>query len=1245
MSHFMSPCLLACALGLATAGSLAAATATERDQQALAVKQLVMKGMRIPAQRQIDEFTAAGYPDEGGWVAKVLREAYLLRFLAELTPVAVGPQPSGQKAGATIDPKLQKEVDALTKELDAATKAGTLPAIAKLVRGGGGNSIERLVNELSRFIHPDRPKPIVEPGPEKRQAATNLAEVLRKAMDEEFKKDFAKVKEHKDLEKPIWDLDDKSPEYKRLVSESVALRIEALESVYLAILGLREVSLRGQEFGIPEAQTATQAFLKAFFTDHRETFNQWEFEWGEFNPFIREFANVLLSEAVRLGVKDAKEEDVEAGLQAVIDFDVKSIRNSGELIEAYRLKISAWCNLLRFRLEMATPREYTRGIKDWNEFTDRAKSDPQLRLGSSPKLQIELGQLYILAARLFHAKDDSSQANALLGEIIAQKPANALAGNAREWLNYFSPPGATGAWSAAPIASDPGMAVNLARAFIIEANATIDAQRQRSQYLNAAVALRNAVLGLNGAPDKVLIEFGPTVYDLYAMALAKLNMKQHAAIVSVEGAGLFASYIDTLAQNKKPNPWFKPGTKEWDDSITNPRKLGQDALYYANSLAGVDKGLERIIEDASRAFKTISPSDFGPAQERNDIIVTLNQGDFESALGKAKDYEQKYPNDALTAFQLIVRIRQAWIDKLVKDGGSAETIKRIQDDAAAENKRVLELLDAEQGRNPPPTPERQKLIDSARNAIRVDQAAGLVSTKHYSEAMDLVTSILKAPPGDEGLVARLLRLQCKAASEYNKEASAGDKAKDMQALQANWKRYAEIYRNMQKFLPKLRNKNVDGEIRPASQYLAGVFYGVVNQIIAAERSGPVPPAVSADIEEANRAFADLYEPWINESTAPANILFCANKLWEVDAKERAANLYLKYQATLASDSELEAFQKDPKPILDKYGEAILIRAEFKKYWDEIDDLSWDSDAFKEAWNKRLAQAEMPPGVHADYFKALAKIAEFRSKILVGQKLVMAPEQYKAIETSLEGLTRLLNALANKQIVSRHLAQYYREIGQYDKALPLLTKLYEFDTHDPDAVIAIIDATRRKMLAGQATKEEIANARQLAAQVREDYPSTNKLGRWEAEILVMEFSLGLGDTKTVNDTLGFMHRNRTDLSRDLVAPRVEGDDKRIRRALNVQAIELAQRFLKLYGMNGVNEKVTYRVDEVDAGVKTIGIYTDVDAPKFIARSIKDKDDEDVLVIVAENAPETPAAGTPAATAPIPVKTAPAPAPAK
>ena len=32
MSHFMSPCLLACALGLATAGSLAAATATERDQ-------------------------------------------------------------------------------------------------------------------------------------------------------------------------------------------------------------------------------------------------------------------------------------------------------------------------------------------------------------------------------------------------------------------------------------------------------------------------------------------------------------------------------------------------------------------------------------------------------------------------------------------------------------------------------------------------------------------------------------------------------------------------------------------------------------------------------------------------------------------------------------------------------------------------------------------------------------------------------------------------------------------------------------------------------------------------------------------------------------------------------------------------------------------------------------------------------------------------------------------------------------
>jgi hypothetical protein len=125
----------------------------------------------------------------------------------------------------------------------------------------------------------------------------------------------------------------------------------------------------------------------------------------------------------------------------------------------------------------------------------------------------------------------------------------------------------------------------------------------------------------------------------------------------------------------------------------------------------------------------------------------------------------------------------------------------------------------------------------------------------------------------------------------------------------------------------------------------------------------------------------------------------------------------------------------------------------------------------------------------------------------------------------------------------------------------------------------------------------------------------------------------------------MQRNRSDLSHDLVAPSVDGDDKRIRRSMNNQAIELAKRFLELYSKTGVNVKPTFRVDEVEAGIKTLGIYTDIDAPKFVARAIKNKDDEDVLVIVSADAPAAPdpASATPPAPGAAPTTGA-APAPA-
>ncbi len=1220
MSHRLSPILLACVIGLASSSPLVAATASERDQQALAVMQLVQLGMRLPAQRQFDAYRAAGYGDDGLWIEKVLREAFLLRFLAEM-PAAGAPLPANRQAApdgrAALDPTLDKELTDLSAELNAAAKSSTLPAFAKTLRGGGGNSLLRLANELGAIINPNLPRPRVEPAPERLQAATGLAEVLAKTIAEDFATSLAKITAHQADEAHMWDLDDRNPAFHKILSEACDLRIAALSDAYLGVIALREVSMRGTEFGIAPAQTAAQAFLTAFLAKHGATVGQWDFEFGDFTPYIRAYANMLLGEAVRLGLANAKENDVESGLQAVIDFDTRPFQHEmPALLEAYHLKLSAWCQLLRWRLELGNARAVAKGLNAWTDFLNRAQNDAFLRSPGPPRLAAEVGQLSILAARLLHAKGDDAAARILLSHVIAQRPLNPLSENARRWLADFGQIVAGGSWSSVPLAGDPGTAITLARACIAEASATADVARQRANYLDAAVTLRNAVLALGRSPDSTIVDFGPAVYDLYASTLNRLGMRHHALIVSLEGVRTFANYLEDQAQANKPNPWIRNGIRDqWRDDIITPRRLGIDAASYAEALARLDRTAERICADAEAQIARISPSSVPPDLRLPAISNAIDSGDFPGALTMTRDYIAKTPADDLKGYQLLIAIYQRWVASLSKEGGSSATVLRIQDEAAKVYAMILEALAAEEASSP--APGRQKLISTTRSAVRVAQIDGMLVAGRNLEVMDLVPKLTdSALPDDPFLAARMLKLACHAAAACSKAASAGGTGTDLAALRADWPRYRELNRCMQKMLPVLRNHAVDGDLRAGCQYLAGVMAGVSWQASRLAGGGAELERMGAD---ADRAFADLYEPWIDDRTPADNILFCANKLWAVDARERAARLSLAYQAILDRDQELQSFRKEPKPLLDRYGAAMAVRAEFRKPWDEIVDLSYDPPDWLKLYNDGVPAEKMPPGVHADYRKALAAVAAFRATSVAAQKPVMDGGQFKAVEAALNGLERLLSTLASDLMVHRHLARYYRESGQSVLALQHFAIVFAFDSRDPEAQLGIIDATRRKMVAGPVDRAEIAAARQLAARLRDSCRTSDKVGYWEAEILVMEFSLGLGDSAAVDDTLAFMHRNRSDLSRDLVAPRIDGDDPRIRRAPNAQAAELARRFLALYARPGIGMKPEFRIDMIEAAGKAIAIYAEVDAPEFTARARAGQADGEVQAIIPVDAP--------------------------
>ena len=407
------------------------------------------------------------------------------------------------------------------------------------------------------------------------------------------------------------------------------------------------------------------------------------------------------------------------------------------------------------------------------------------------------------------------------------------------------------------------------------------------------------------------------------------------------------------------------------------------------------------------------------------------------------------------------------------------------------------------------------------------------------------------------------------------------------------------------------------------------------------------------VEPCNRAFADLYEPWVDQNTAAGNIIFIANKLWEVGEHARAANKYELFRTVLDADIELQTFKKDAKPVVDRYGEIISARAEFKKPWEEIADLSWDTPEFRQAYES-LPRDKWPAGQKADYFKAKAKLKDFRTKTMAAQKGIIDPAQFKNIEGAVTAFERLLDACVNDTLVASNLAEFYQEDNKFDKALPLLMELYKFDPLSPDYALGVVTVTLRAAVRGEATKEAMIKARAIAVEVRDQKKGTrDKAGYWRASAIVLEFSVMLNELKVVNDSLSFMLRNKTDLSRDLVAPAELGDDKRARRPANDGAVDLAKRFLALY-KDGVTAKQSFRLDEITYGGQTITIFADPEAPKFEAKTIRNADDVEVTIIVAADGstpppvplppPEPPAAETPPA-AVVPAPATPAtPAPA-
>ena len=1221
-----SPTLLALAF-LAGGGWSSLAGAAEggaqelRDEHFQAITGALDKEFQLTAARQQALFTKNSYPDDA-WHRKALEWYTALRA-----------------KGATKDPAkvtaFDKQATALRAELDAAEEAGKLPEVITRLLSAAGNQTTQLVKDLAEFMKVDEAPPSVPRAPERIAIAKGQVLTLIEAMRKDWTKGTAKIKAADAQFKAALEGDEKA------TRTATMLLFEVVRNAYTAHSALREIATRGQDFGLDPKPV--KDFLKTFAKENFAKLGDWEYNFGDYFPYLKAYANVLLIEAVRQQVPNAKLEDLELGLQTVIQIPLKDFKNPADREEINQLQIKCWTALMRARLELAigetdpakAAKQVEKGLEHFTTFRDIFKGQKEMTPASSNLGRAWfLGQLWITAARLQIAKGDDGAAKSLLAEVAANK-ATAASDLARSWLAKGG--GNAGAeWGKPTVAVEPSQAINIAKALRKEANATIDPKLKRAQLMSAAVQLRGGVLGVSGAYADQFLDTAPELYYLYALTLSNLELRYHAALAAEAGLRALAPRI-----TKEANPW-KKGTA-WTESGRFAQLLARNSMSWSSQLASRAKGsgVGGLQSDVIDLVKRISPEDAGQGADETLILNDLADKNWERVISGSKDFLKKYPTAQPKAYAWTISAFSGWYDEAKKAKDEAKA-KQVADNLQAAASAMATEAKTELDKKP--TPERARDWMRVLSTVQTAKLSVALANEQYTDVLTTFGSeFWKNPPADEALRGRVLRGLTTAVGQAEAKRVTDEKAKnDPQSLLAAYAQYDVAYGAFRKFLPSIKDPAERERTQRFGKNMVNAFNTIATLADGLAKTPGAPTQLPDIARQSRRAVADLLEPTITEKDKPGTILFCANVLWELDEHDRAVRLYELYQKVLDADTELTAFNANPKPVLDAIEAAVGGRPELKGDWAKTRDLVEDRPELKDIIKQGEAEEKWGEK-KANFSDALAALKDFRSKA-EGLKTKLGTDGWTAADSAMKQLDKLLLASTQRLTIKARLAKGYLELGKSDVARQIYSDLYNYDPANPEYAAAYVDIVIDELK--QATKlnqDDIKKARDIARGIRNDSGNNREL-YWQASTQVMELSLALSDTKDVNDALAFHAVNRSSPADDLILPRTlpderqTGDAKGVRKAKNALAVELVNRYLKLFTGNGITAKPSFRIDEVAVGDKTWTLFVPADGPKYEGQVVPNQDDVEVTVFVpvGESAvavkPAAPAEAPPAAAAP-------------
>lgn len=618
----------------------AASSDTERDQHFQAIAQVIDREIHLTAERALKDYAARQYPDANGWYADGLRLHYAATFSATVT---------GEQGGA-----LAKEAEAIRAKL--LPQVDKLPALVKSYVQDSGK-LRKLALKLMGpgLFNPEAVSPFVPLQPDAVEQLevriSHLMQQTEEAINEEMK---AIVKYDEDV---VNKMVDEKPE---IVQKAILMRVAWCDSLRYPITVLREVSVRGDKWGISPAfiKEKLEPWAARTLATHADTLSQWEFQYAFMYIPLGHNVAFLNGELVRLlirrpglvqqlGLKEVRTtyDGVLTAYLGACDANPEDLPDKAAREWLGRYKLNVWQDLIQWHLALDTPEAAKKGVDLWQDLRSRRDADPGLAVNSpDPAKRERMGAIQIHAARLHKAIGDDATYNALLAEVANPSNKNPYAPNARGWMTQPDSSKRSG-WDAQPRPLDPTGAITTARAFLSEAQKTGDEKLKTKFYTDAAATLRAGILGLpENEADPEFVENAPQLYQLYAFTLSRRGWAHKAALVALEGLSRFKPAEWTSGRHKL---WLARGGKALSPAGDMVRQLANNALIYSQNLVtrSSDKVASDTLKPAIGYLKVYDPDNVDDTVQFIEIIILMQGKKFaeakNAAVALAKDAASK----------------------------------------------------------------------------------------------------------------------------------------------------------------------------------------------------------------------------------------------------------------------------------------------------------------------------------------------------------------------------------------------------------------------------------------------------------------------------------------------------------------------------------------------------------------------------------------------------------------------------